>query len=74
MPSTEVISVTSLINILNNLPDGTSELMCHPGILSTDLKSSYSEQRELELKTLTSQKVAQEVKNLRIKLINWKDL
>lgn len=74
MPSTEAISVTSLINILNNLPNGTSELMCHLEILSTDLKSSYSEQRELELKTLTSQKVAQEVKNLRIKFINWKDL
>lgn len=74
MPSTEAISVTSLINILNNLPDGTSELMCHPGILSTDLKSSYSEQRELELKTLTSKNVVKEVKNLRIKLINWKDL
>lgn len=74
MPSVEAITVTGLVNILNNLPDGTSELMCHPGILSADLKSSYSEQRELELKTLTSQKVVQEVKNLRIKLINWKDL
>ncbi|OGH11449.1 MAG: hypothetical protein A3B38_01365 [Candidatus Levybacteria bacterium RIFCSPLOWO2_01_FULL_36_13] len=74
MPSMEAISIANLVKILNSLPEGTSELMCHPGILSADLKSSYSEQRELELKTLTSQRIAQEVKNLRIKLINWKDL
>lgn len=74
IPSTKNITVTSLVRILNNLPEGTSELMCHPGIVSPDLKSSYSEQRVLELKTLTSQNAVKEVKNLKIKLINWKDL
>ena len=74
MLSIEAISIANLVKILKGLPKGTSELMCHPGMLSPDLKSSYSEQRELELRTLTSQKITQEVKTLEIKVINWKDL
>lgn len=74
MPSAKAISIGNLIKILNNLPEGTSELMCHPGVVTKDLKSSYSHQRELELKTLTSKKIKQVVEKLGIELINWKDL
>lgn len=74
MPSINAISIVNLIKILNSLQEGTSELMCHPGLVSKDLKSSYSYQRELELKTLISKKVRQEIKRLKIELISWKDL
>jgi len=74
MPSAKAISIGNLIKILNNLPEGTSELMCHPGVVTKDLKSSYSHQRKLELKTLTSKKIKQVVEKLGIELINWKDL
>jgi predicted glycoside hydrolase/deacetylase ChbG (UPF0249 family) len=74
IPSTKAISVPYLVKILENLPDGKSELMCHPGFVSKDLKSSYSHQRELELDTLTSPEVKQKIRELKIKLINWKEL
>ncbi|MBU2577944.1 ChbG/HpnK family deacetylase [Patescibacteria group bacterium] len=74
MPSTNAVSIANLVRILNSLQEGASELMCHPGVVTPDLKSSYSHQRELELKTLTSRAVKQEIKKLKIELINWKDL
>ncbi len=73
-PSIKQIGVENLITILKNLPEGVSELMCHPGIVTPDLKSSYSKQREIELRTLTSPRVKQEVKRLGIELINWCDI
>lgn len=74
IPSTKAITVSYLTKILENLSDGESELMCHPGLVSRDLKSSYSHQRELELRTLTSQKVKQKIEKLNIRLISWRDL
>lgn len=73
-PHTKAITPKSLIDILKNLPDGNSELMCHPGFVTPDLKSSYSDERELELKTLISPEVKMEIKKLGIKLINWGDI
>lgn len=72
--STDALSLENLIKILENLPKGTSELMCHPAFVTKDLKSSYSYQREFELKTLTSSEIKQSIKNLRIKLVNWKEV
>ncbi len=74
MPSTKAISITNLIKILNDLSEDASELMCHPGAVSPDLKSSYSNQREIELQTLTSKQIKDEIKKLKIELINWRDL
>ena len=68
------ISPKSLIKILNNLPSGTSELMCHPARETANLNSSYSHQREVELKTLTSKEVKDVVNELNIKLITWSDI
>ena len=63
-----------LAKILENLPVGNSELMCHPGLVSKDLKSFYSHQRELELDTLTSPVIKQKIRKVKIQLINWKEL
>ncbi len=43
---------TSLLTILENLPQGTSEIMCHPGFVDSDLrsKSSFLKGRECERK------------------------
>ena len=73
IPSIKSLSIDNLINILRNLPEGISELVCHPGFANTDLKSKYSRERELELKTLTSQEIIHEIDRLKIKLINWND-
>lgn len=74
VPKIENISVNHLLKILKNLPEGQSELMCHPGIVSPDLNSSYSKQREVELKTLTSPIIKKAVKKLKIKLIKWSEI
>ena len=45
--------------ILNQLPDGTSELMCHPGFADDELKgsSTYAEEREREVEVLCDPRV-----------------
>src|SRR5215212_2019140 len=45
----------NLLNIINTLPDGTSEIMCHPGYVNDAFvnESVYNHQRERELKILT---------------------
>jgi len=74
MKDEKVISSDALIKILRDLPDGISELMCHPAKFTDDLDSSYKQQREVELKSLTSDKVIELVKELGIKLINWSEI
>lgn len=68
------VSPKSLIKILKSLPDGISELMCHPAKDTMDFISSYSSQRKIELKTLTSDKVDIAIQDLGIKLISWKEI
>lgn len=68
------ISVEALTKILKELPEGTSELMCHPAKYTSDLNSSYKKHREIELASLTSNKVKQIIKELGIKLINWSEV
>ena len=67
----KAISPDALIKILRYLPGGVSELMCHPAKHTNDLSSSYKEQREVELMSLTSDKVRDTIKELSIRLINW---
>lgn len=68
------ISVESLLKILGKLPNGVSELMCHPGYVIPGLKSSYGKQREIELQTLTDPKVKDFIRKEGIKLINFGQL
>lgn len=55
----EAITPEALAAILHDLPEGLSELMCHPGRIDPCLArlSSYVEQRTTELATLTSPRV-----------------
>lgn len=70
----ELPSTKKLIEILKNLPNGISEIMFHPGFVTSDLKSSYLKGRELELIALTSPKVKQAIKDLGIEAISWRDV
>jgi len=65
------ISVETLLKILEKLPNGISELVCHPGYVTPDLKSSYNKHREIELKTLTDSRIKDFIKKEGIKLINF---
>jgi len=66
----------NLLGILNNLPDGTSELMCHPGRVDETFakESIYNFQRERELKILTDPTIKQAIESNNIELISFADL
>jgi hopanoid biosynthesis associated protein HpnK len=66
-----------LRQILCRLPDGTSELMCHPGFVDKALKQTPTrllEQREIEYQALTRPGIKLLAKELGIQLINYGDL
>lgn len=66
-------TVERLLEILETLPDGDSELGCHPGY-ADGLASSYTVERERELATLTDPRVRMRVDELGIELIGWAEV
>jgi hopanoid biosynthesis associated protein HpnK len=63
--------------ILSNLPEGTSELMCHPGFVDNDLRrmpTRLLEQREMEFQALTRPSLKLLAKDLGIQLVNYGDI
>jgi len=66
----------NLLNILNSLPDGTSEIMCHPGYVNDDFvsESVYNRQRERELKIVTEPAIKKAIQANGIELINFASL
>src|SRR5262249_44313793 len=64
-------------NLLRSLPDGVTELMCHPGYVSADLagvRTRLREQRERELNALKDPHVLAVVRECHVALINYRDL
>lgn len=66
----EHIAVDGLAAILGQIGDGVTELGCHPGY-ADGLESSYTIEREHELRTLTDPRVRSRVAELGIELIGW---
>jgi len=66
----------ALLDIINSLGDGTSELMCHPGYVDEAFakESSYNFQREQELKILIDPTIKQAIQANNIELISFADL
>jgi predicted glycoside hydrolase/deacetylase ChbG (UPF0249 family) len=67
------VSLDHLLKIIDSLPDGVSELMCHPGIVDDELSSTsgYAKLRELELHILTSPELIQAVEQSGVTLITF---
>ena len=65
-----------LYEIFNKLPEGTTELMCHPGYVDEAFakESVYNFQRERELKILTDPAVKQALVERNIELITFAEL
>jgi len=63
----------TLADILENLPDGTTELMCHPGRADERLRatSTYAETREQEIEVLCDPGVKKILKDAGVKLISY---
>jgi hopanoid biosynthesis associated protein HpnK len=63
-----------LMNLLSGLPEGATELFCHPGYNDVDLgriQTRLRASREVELELLTDPEVAAEVARQEIRLINF---
>ena len=65
-----------LLNILNHLPDGTTEVMCHPGYTDEAFaqESIYNNQRDRELDILTDPSIKKVIQTNEIQLITFADL
>jgi predicted glycoside hydrolase/deacetylase ChbG (UPF0249 family) len=70
-PAPELISIKNLEKILRELPDGATELSCHPAYLSSDLRSSYATEREIELATLVDPHMLTVIDELEITVTNF---
>ena len=72
----ETANFNNLINILSNLPIGTSEMMCHPGFVDQELisGSSYNVKRKNELDLLANPVIISFIRDHDIHLINYSQL
>lgn len=66
-PVPEAITVEALVGVLETLPEGATELGCHPGELD-GLESTYRTERPVEVATLCDLRVRQAVDRLGIEL------
>ncbi len=74
---TGVLSRDGVLDLLETLPEGTTELMCHPGYADDDLARSATrlqESRATELSILTDTAVRKSVASHRIRLINYSQI
>ncbi|MCX6609810.1 MAG: ChbG/HpnK family deacetylase [Acidobacteria bacterium] len=70
-------SAQDLVQLLEALPQGSTEFMCHPGILGEELRAAptrLKESRELELRALTDPSVRQAITASGIRLVGYNDL
>lgn len=71
---TGVMTREGIEALLKNLPDGTTELMCHPGYSDDDLRLSHTrlqESRQCELTILTDPHIRKLVATQGIRLISY---
>jgi hopanoid biosynthesis associated protein HpnK len=74
---TGLLDQQKLLRILEALPEGTWELVCHPGYSDADLQSAgtrLTQSRETELAALTSAMTKEALVRLKIELISYADL
>ncbi len=75
--ATGKLDLNLLLSTLEALPEGTWELVCHPGYSDADLKAAGTrlmKSREVELEALTSPEVRSLIARRGIQLISYADL
>ena len=72
----ERATLEELLDMINTLPDGTTEIMCHPGYTDTAFvnESVYNKQRDRELEILTDPSVKEAIQANGIQLITFASL
>jgi chitin disaccharide deacetylase len=74
---TGLLDQKRLLRILEALPDGTWELVCHPGYSDFDLQAAgtrLTQSREIELSALISAEVREVLARQKVELISYADL
>jgi chitin disaccharide deacetylase len=72
--ATGSLDEASLINTLERLPEGLTELMCHPGRLGPELRAARTrlkESRAIELSALVSPEVRRTIERRGIELVDY---
>ncbi len=67
------ISVDGLIQILERLSPGSTELSCHPALV-TDLNTLYREERVQEVKVLCAPRIRQAVTTMHVELCSFESV
>ena len=72
----ETATKENLLDVINSVSDGTSEIMCHPGYVDDAFaqESVYNFQRARELDILTDPAIKEAIEAQNIKLITFADL
>jgi predicted glycoside hydrolase/deacetylase ChbG (UPF0249 family) len=66
-----------LAQVIRNLPEGSTEFMCHPGLCTEELRSARTrlkDSRRRELDALTSKEVRAALEESGVKLARYRDL
>jgi len=70
----EYVSVRFLQQLLREeVPEGWTEISCHPGYHSPDFQSVYLQEREAEVRTLTDSAIRETIAKLGIRLVSYAD-
>ena len=75
--ATGMLDQAILIKIFHALPEGTWELVCHPGYSDSDLQAAgtrLTQSRQIELLALTSAETREAISRQKIELISYADL
>ena len=71
-PVPEAITPVALVGVLDGLPDGITELGCHPGLGPVD--DVYGSEREIETRTLCEPGIRAAIERLGIELCSFADV
>lgn len=71
------VDAATLIELIRRLPEGSTELMCHPGYCTEELRATNTrlkESRERELGALTAPQVRAALVEAGVQLVNYREL
>jgi hopanoid biosynthesis associated protein HpnK len=74
---TGLLDAPALAEIMSRLPEGVSELMCHPGYVDEALRKTPTrllQEREMELRSLTAADIKRLLSSIGVQLIGHRDL
>jgi len=74
---TGLLDAEAITSLIESLKDGTTELMCHPGVYGEDLEQSRTrlkQQRQRELDALIDPRLTRAIDELGVKLISYREL